>query len=40
MLSLTPAERVATLQDHIVFAMLAWESRRARDANARTDEDR
>jgi hypothetical protein len=40
MLSLTPAERIASLQDHIELAMLAEESLRARDANARTDENR
>lgn len=38
MLSLTPADRIATLQDHIEFALLASESRRAREANARTNE--
>jgi hypothetical protein len=40
MLSLTPTERIATLQDHIDFAMLAWESRQARGAHARDNEDR
>jgi hypothetical protein len=40
MLSLTPAERIAALQDHIDFAALARESRRARDTHARPDEDR
>lgn len=40
MLSLTPAERIATLQDHIDFVELARESRRAQEPNARADEDR
>jgi hypothetical protein len=40
MLSLTPAERLATLQDHIDFVALARESRRARETHARADEDR
>lgn len=38
MLNLTPTERIASLQDHIEFAMLAGESRRPRDANAHNDE--
>ncbi len=40
MLSLTPADRVATLQAHIDFVTLARESRRAREPRARSDEDR
>ncbi|WP_437512688.1 hypothetical protein [Sorangium sp. So ce1099] len=40
MLSLTPADRVATLQAHIDFVTLARESRRAREPHARSDEDR
>jgi hypothetical protein len=40
MLSLTPADRVATLQAHIDFVALARESRRAREPHARSDEDR
>jgi hypothetical protein len=40
MMSLTVAERIATLQDSINFAALARESRRARDPHACTDEDR
>ncbi|WP_437990874.1 hypothetical protein [Sorangium sp. So ce145] len=40
MLSLTPAERVATLQAHIDLVSLARESRRARDPHVRADEDR
>ena len=40
MLSLTVAERIATLQDHIDFAALASVSRRARGTYGRADEDR
>ncbi|AGP35343.1 hypothetical protein [Sorangium cellulosum] len=40
MLSLTPADRVATLQAHIYFVTLARESRRAREPHPRSDEHR
>lgn len=40
MLSLTPADRVGTLQAHIDFVTLARESRRARDPHAHVNEDR
>ncbi|WP_129581070.1 hypothetical protein WMF20_01130 [Sorangium sp. So ce834] len=40
MLSLTPADRVATLQAHIDFVTLARESRRAREPHVRADEAR
>ncbi len=40
MLSLTPTERIATLQDHIDFAVAAGESRQARTKHAHIDEDR
>jgi hypothetical protein len=40
MLSLTPADRVATLQAHIDFVTLARESRRAREPYVRADEER
>ena len=40
MLSLSPTERIATLQDHIDFAVAAWESRQTRTSHARADEDR